>query len=291
MPKRVKAKKFSFLSFFKFFFLTLLIITVLCIFYIFIVLQPTNRANWEVGYETLPRITIDGNLVGISNFRDNQILPDKNVSFNFVDRVVDVDKIRRAWFVVEPFEGSKGAAHTYFVFDFEDSEPLVVSVEARRQKGQQFSAFQGIFNQFGLIYVWGSEKDITGRRVLLEENKIYMYPLTISLKSTKQLFMQMITVTKDLENNPRFYNSLTSNCTNELAKVANSIRPGSIPWDISFWMPEYSPELLYKLGFIPNHRPFEQVKNNYEVSSIVKQVYFEPDFSIKLRSILSSRAI
>lgn len=250
-------------------------------------LKPSNTRNWEFGFEILPQITIHNQFVTITNLRDfefseNQITP------HYLNKTVDINQLERVWFVFEPFKirpftSFDGVAHTYFVFDFTGQEPIVVSVEARREKNEKYDAFVGMLNQYELIYVWGTERDETVRRVIVENNPLYMYPLTISPDATKKLFLETAQKTQNLETNPRFYNTFTSNCTNELAKVANQVKPNSIPFNLALFLPGYSIEELYKLGYIPNNQPLEQIKQKYYVSDLIRELQNQPNFSQLLR--------
>jgi hypothetical protein len=176
-----------------------------------------------------------------------------------------------------------------YVFDFKDSDPIVVSVEARREKNEKYDAWVGAFNQFELIYLWGTERDETVRRVIVEDNPLYMYPLTISSESSKKLFLELAKTTHELETKPRFYNTFFSNCTNELAKVANKVKPNSVPFNLALFLPGYSVEELYKLGFIPNDQPIEKIKQRYYVSDLIKEIYREASFSALLRNKLLTK--
>lgn len=256
--------------------------------YIFAYLQPSNNRQWELGMGRLTHISIQGKLVTLRGLRDWRYDNHQTISTSYIDRTVDINKLNKTWFVVEPFiiqpySSFKGVAHTYFVFDFEDQEPLVVSVEARREKGEKYDSWAGLFNQYELIYIWGTEKDITGRRVLVENNKVYMYPLQISKESSQQLFLQMVTTTQELEKTPRFYNTLTSNCTNELAKSANKVNPQAIPFNKALFFPGYAVTELYKLRFLPTDVSVDELPNRYFVSDLVKQYYSQNDFSNQLR--------
>lgn len=258
------------------------------LFYRFAILKPSQNRNWEVGLEKLSKISIENNLIKIENLRDYKYDVGQITSFDYLNRTVNIDEIEKVWFVLEPFTKFDGVAHTYFVFDFKNEEPIIISVEARREKGEDFSAFLGTFNKFELIYLWGTEKDLTLRRILVEDSKVYMYPLNISQNGSKQLFLQLATTTQSLENQPRFYNTLTSNCTNELAKAANKVKKNAIPFNLALFMPGYSDELLYKLGYIPNNIPFKEVTKKYYISDIAKELSNEESFSEKLRLRLGS---
>jgi len=261
--------------------------------YVLFLKRPSNDRGWEYGMETLADITITGNRVHVGRLRDFEWAPDGPRSSAYVERSFDLDRIQRAWLVKEPFTlppltGFKGMAHTYFVFDFERESPVAVSVEARRERGESFDAIRGLLNWFELIYVWGTERDLTGSRAVREKNELYMYRLNISLQAAQRLFLHLARVTQRLATQPRFYNSFTSNCTNELAKAANMVQRGAIPPNLALIFPGYSDEVLYKLGFLTNDMSLEVLRQRAYISDVVKANYERPELSILLRSYLGA---
>lgn len=260
--------------------------------YFYFVLKPSNSRNWEAGMETLPAVAINGNQVNVKNIRDYHYQGNQTVSTGYIEKTFDVSKLAKVWFVVEPFTikpftGFKGVAHTYFVFDFTDQDPVVVSVEARREKGEKYDAWIGLLNQYELIYIWGTEQDETVSRVTVENNRLYMYPLQISPEAGQKLFLQIAQATHNLEATPRFYNTFLSNCTNELAKAANQVKPNSVPLNIALFLPGYSDEQLYKLGYIPHDKPLEEIQRKYYISDFVSKFYSDSNFSQELRQNLN----
>ncbi len=254
-----------------------------------LIVQPTNQGDWEYGMATLPHVTIAGDAISVQHVRDFRWSPDGPVSSDYVDRTFDLAALERIWFVEEPFNippfnGFEGVAHTYFVFDFRGQPPVAVSVEARRHRGQSYDVVSGLFNEYGLIYIWGTEQDLTGSRALLEKNQLYMYPLVGSMDAARRLFLDLAQVSQDLEDHPRFYNSLTSNCTNELARAANAAEPGAIPPNIALLLPGYSDRVLYGLGFIPNDAPLDVERQRYSITETVTRLADQPDFSEALRA-------
>jgi hypothetical protein len=272
-----------------------LALAVVWLAYRFFFLHPSNQGDWEYGMQTLPHITIDGSIATVQHVRDFRWSSNGPLSSDYVDRSFNVNSLERVWFVEEPFtiapfNGFHGVAHTYFVFDFHDQAPVAISVEARRKRGQQYDVVSGLFNEYELIYVWGTERDVTGRRAVLEKNQLYMYPLVGSLDSARRLFLDLADVSQQLETQPRFYNSLTSNCTNELAKVANQAEPGAIPPNIGLIFPGYADRELYNLGFIPRDAPLETIRERYAISDAVQASVDQLDFSRLLRSRLNVAA-
>jgi hypothetical protein len=261
--------------------------------YRFLVLQPSNQRTWEYGMETLPHIAVDGNRVDVQSERDFRWSADGPLSSGYVDRSFNVERLQRVWFVqepftIEPFNGFTGVAHTYLVFDFEDQPPVAVSVEARRERGERYDAVRGAFNDFELIYIWGTEQDVTGRRAILEKKQLYMYPLVGSADSGRRLFLELAWASQQLETHPRFYNSFASNCTNELAKVADRAEPGVIPPNIALIFPGYADSVLYALGRIPNNAPLQSIRQRYAITDTVAATLYEPDFSTRVRSRLDA---
>lgn len=255
--------------------------------------QPRHDRDWEFGFEELPSVTIVGEQVSIAHLRDYRLAGDGQVTPHFVDRAFRLDAVERAWFLVEPFsvfpfDDAGGMAHTYFAFDIAGQEPVTVSVEARRERGERFSAVLGALNEFELMYIWATEQDTTGKRVVQERHDVYMFPLLISREALTALFVRMATRTAEIERRPEFYNSLTSNCTSELALAANAARPGAIPVSIAWWLPGYSIEELYGRGYIPHDRPLAAVRARYRISETVRDALLEPDFSQRLRTFLTN---
>ena len=57
------------------------------------------------------------------------------------------------YYIVEPFGDWEGAAHTFFSFEFEDNQFVSISVEIRKEQGEDFSALKGLFKQYELRLV------------------------------------------------------------------------------------------------------------------------------------------
>jgi hypothetical protein len=256
--------------------------------YRLVVLQPVNQRDWEYGMDVLAHVTIDGDVVQVQHVRDFHWPAEGPPSSDSVDRTFDVRHLERVWFVKEPFsmpllQGFEGVAHTYFVFDFQDQPPVAISVESRRERGEGYDALRGLINEYELIYIWGTERDLTGRRAVVERSQLYMYPLVGSMDSARRLFLNLAEESRQLETRPRFYNTFTSNCTNELAKAANQAQPGAIPPHAALIFPGYSDGFLYELGFIPNAAPLETVRQQYAVTDAVAALIDQPNFSGLLR--------
>jgi hypothetical protein len=155
------------------------------------------------------------------------------------------DELRNVWFVVEPQPGQPYAAHTLILFEFGGDRIVGLTVEARLEEGETYDAVQGALNKFELSYVWSTARDLLTRRVTMLHKQIYVYPLQLDETQKRTFLRALIEQTVDVSTHPRFYNTITSNCTNELAKVAG------LGWHYSWVLTGYSPQRLYDLKLIP----------------------------------------
>ncbi len=166
---------------------------------------------------------------------------------------LDADAIKEMWFFVEPFPGSPLFGHSFlsFVFEGDDGPQTVsVSIEARMEKGEQYSPLKGVLRNFELMYVWSTEKDIMTRIAVGLDHTLYAYKVDIEPEQMREIFLFFVRRTNTLAERPRFYNTLHSNCTNELAKAVNEAFPNALPWHRSWVMTGRSADWLYELGFI-----------------------------------------
>lgn len=159
-------------------------------------------------------------------------------SFTYAD-------LRTVWFVLEPQPGSKLAAHTFLMFEFTGDRLLGLTIEARREADEKYSAVRGAFNAYELSYLWASARDLLTRRAVMLEHDVFIYPVAIDAAQREQLLRNVLARTAELEANPRYYNTLFSNCTNELAKAAG------LRWNYAWVLTGASDNYLFREGLIP----------------------------------------
>ena len=175
------------------------------------------------------------------------------------------DDLRAVWFVVEPSSTTDWIGHTLLLFELTGDRLLGVSVEARLEKKEKWTAFRGLWNRFELFYLWASAKDLLTTRAVFLNHRVYVYPLTLEDARERQLLQGMLKTTADLTRQPRFYNTLHSNCTNELAKRAG------IGWHYSFVVTGKAADQLYHEGLIPG-ASFAEAKARADVTELLKRL-------------------
>lgn len=187
----------------------------------------------------------------------------------YVEAGYELSQLRRVWFVLEPQPGSSLAAHTLLLFEFADDRLLGLTIEARREADEDYSALAGIFNAYELAYVWGTARDLLTRRAVMLEHEVFVYPVAIDAAQRRTLLTQLLQRADALERRPRYYNTLFSNCTNELAKAAG------FNWAPAFILTGRSDEYLFRRGIIPGE-DFAAVHARSDMTAAIRALNSEP---------------
>lgn len=178
------------------------------------------------------------------------------------------EDVKKTWFLVEPHPGVDAMAHTLVLFEFSNDRLLGLTIEARREVDEKYSAFDGNWGKFELLYVWANARDLIQRRAIYLDKNVEIYPLDISKEQSVSFLKEMLDQTKRIENKARLYNTLFSNCTNELGKNAG------LSWHPSFILTGYASKLLYKKGLINGgSEEFAQVRQRANITIFLKTLH------------------
>jgi hypothetical protein len=207
--------------------------------------KPRLDRNWVENLAVMPVIDIREDSFGLGPATDWSYNAEGPVAKDYTTFTAGFGELKNVWFVLEPHPGMKPMAHTFILFEFADDRMIGLTVEARREANEAYSAVLGAFNKFELAYIWSTPKDLLTRRATFLAHDVLIYPLTLSADQKLAFLKSLLVKTAAVSTTPRFYNTLFSNCTNELAKTAG------LKWHYAFILTGYSPERLYKLKMIP----------------------------------------
>ena len=206
---------------------------------------PRLDRDWVDNLERMPDIEIEAEGFAMSPVRDWTYDATNDVARDEAAFAADFGELRNVWFVIEPHPGLEMMAHTLVLFEFADDRMVGLTIEARKEEGESYSAFWGTFNAFELAYIWATPKDLLTRRAVYLDHDILVYPLALSDEQELEFLSRLLRKTQTISTKARWYNTLFSNCTNELAKTAD------LDWHHAFVMTGYSAERLFELGLIP----------------------------------------
>jgi hypothetical protein len=247
-------------------------------------LQPSNNRDWSPDLAVLAYAEIDGNTVKLHNIRNCTYRADNEYVVKHYDRDFKLDKIRSVDFIVVPFKEAQGLAHTMISFGFEGDQYVCVSVEARLEKGETYSPLLGSLRQLELMYVVADERDVILRRTYHRGVDVFLYRTKATRDQARKLFLDVVHRLNKLYREPEFYDTLTNNCTTNLALHANRLKPYAIPLlDPRVLLPGYSDRLAFELGWLDTNRPFDELKAEAKITDRANRAADGEDFSKVIR--------
>lgn len=265
---------------------SLIVITLVTFTYLFLnfFTAPSNSRDWSPDQDLLPYADIQKDQITIHNIRNFTYNSADEYKINYYDKTFNLNDLQKVWYVVEPFEGIPGSAHTFLSFEFENNQFLSISVEIRKEKGETYNPVKGLFNQYELMYVVADERDAIKLRSNYRKDSVYVYPAKASPEKAQALFLDMINRINKLKEVPEFYNTITNTCTTNIAKHINNITPHKVPiLNFSILFPEYSDKLAYELNLIDTDLPFEEARIKYYINDRAQKYADDVNFSRRIR--------
>ncbi len=244
---------------------------------------PSNEGKWSPNQAVLPWAEIDGNLATVHNVRDTVYRSAEDYTVHHYDKTYDLDKLDSVDFIMVPLENVPGGAHTFLSFGFQNKDYVAISVEVRREKGEEFSPLRSMSQPYELMYVVGDERDLIQLRTIYWLEDVYMYQAQAPQPQMRALFVDMLQRTNKLRREPEFYNLFNNNCTTNIVKHVNHVAPGSIPYGYEVLFPAYSDKLAYHLNLIKIDGSFDRTKEHARINEQAYVFRDHPDFSAKLR--------
>jgi len=250
-------------------------------------LEPSLELEWAADCEHLTTATVEGTKITFHNVRDFIWRTTKDRDENWADEVhVDLDDLKDVWFIVDHFHSIKGLAHTYLTFEFGEGTCLSFSFESRREKGERYHPWDGLWRAYELYLLVGFERDVTGLRTHGRGNKDYMFRAMTPPGKNKELLMGMIQKLNDLAVNPEWYHSLLTTCNTSIVRIVNQVTPGRIPFLWRNFLPGYTPKAAFKLKLIEDWGGLEATLEKARIDQKSQDWDGVEDYSAMLRSFL-----
>ena len=247
-------------------------------------LAPSNDRDWKPEVATIPFAQVDGNQYTLRNIRNCNYVTAEDYVVDYYDRQILLEQIQSVDFIVVPFKNTPKLAHTMLSFGLDDGTYLALSVEVRKERGEKYSAVLGVARQYELIYVLSDERDVIRLRSRYRDSDVYVYPTVATAEQAQLMFANVIGRINQLSTNPEFYNSITNNCTTNLAGHVNELSPDKITYGWQVVLPGLSAKYAYDLGLLDNRIPFEDLTAIALVNDLADQHFEDPRFSQLIRS-------
>jgi hypothetical protein len=244
-------------------------------------IAPSNNRIWTDDVAQMATGTVDGNRVTLHNVRNFDWRSDTDYTQRWetrtyeLDRLNSVDMIMSYWTV-------PAIAHMLISFGFDDGAHVVFSVEIRREKHESYSEIGGFFKEFELSVIAADERDVIRVRTNVRGEDDYLYRVRMPLSAMRSLFLSYIDEANSLARAPRFYNTITANCTTLVYHMMKRI-VGYLPLDYRLLLVGYLPEYVHRVGGLDQRYSLQELHALGRITDRAKKADRSDSFSADIR--------
>jgi len=119
-----------------------------------------------------------------------------------------------------------------------------------------YSTVAGIFKQYELVCIVGDERDLLRVRTTYRRPRedADVYRIRAPRENIRRPFLDNLETMNDMATRPRFYDTLTTNCTTG-AFMHTRVNPDAPAWSRRIRFSGYVPDYLYEVGRLDTARP------------------------------------
>jgi hypothetical protein len=246
-------------------------------------ITPSNDRDWAPEVARLPYATIAGDLVTVHDIRNFDYSTETDFAPAYYDRTFDLRRLDAVDLVTSYWMGP-AIAHVFVSFGFADQH-IAVSIEARKERNEGYSSIQGFFRRYELIYVVGDERDLIRVRTNYRRDPpedVYLYRVRGPADNLRRLFLEYVRAINALRDEPRFYNTLTTNCTTTIL-LHTRVNPGHLPLSWKVLLSGHAAEYAWEQGRLDPSLPFEELQRRSRINDAARAADQTPDFSRRIR--------
>lgn len=213
----------------------------------FMLIPASNDRKWQPSFERGPYAVFspDGSEVTIHDIRDFDYRSEKDFTSRYVTGKYKLDELESMDYIQVHWGGMEAIAHSMLSFGFADGRRLAVSVETRLAEGEAQGALPGLYKQFGLLMILGTERDLLGLRTNYRREQVYLYPTGCSKRQAETVFLDILRRVNDLKERPRYYNTVLHNCFTSLIPSLKLVLP-QMRWDVTMLFNGLTDMKIYK---------------------------------------------
>jgi hypothetical protein len=245
-------------------------------------LRPTHDRVWADDVARMVTGEVRGSVVTLDQVRNFDWRSDTDYTARWEKRQYDLNRLRSVDVAMSYWMGP-AIAHTLVSFGFDDGRYLTFSIEIRKERGESFDAIAGFFKRFETVLIAADERDILRVRTNVRDEDMYLYRLKIPPQAMRSLFLQYLDEGAQLKREPRFYNTLTANCTTIIFEMARRIDPG-LPLDWRLLASGYLDRYLFDIGALAGVQDFDALRSKAHITARALAADKAEDFSERIRS-------
>jgi hypothetical protein len=245
-------------------------------------LRPQQNRDWAPDVAHIVQGDIEGDKVTLQNVRAFRWTDAAHATELWETRSYDLSQLTGADMITSVWDSPK-IAHLLVSFGFADGRHVVFSVEIRREKGEAFSSIGGFFRQFELSLIAADEADVVKLRTNFRGEEVRLYPLRLTPEQLRAVFLRYVELGNALNEKPRWYNTVTANCTTVVWQLTRVLNP-DLPLDRSLLLSGYLPDWLYRMGVLADEGTLEDIRARAVISDRAKALPEGADYSVGIRA-------
>jgi hypothetical protein len=243
-------------------------------------ISASNHKSWSADVAHGITGVVDGDRLSARDVRNFSWRTEADYTERWEQRTYDLSKLRSLDLFLVYWMGPS-IAHTIMSFGFADGRYLDFSIEVRRTQNEPYSAVAGFFKTHELVYIGADERDLLTLRKVRNE-QIQLYRLRTPPARVRALLVEYIKEANDLAAHPKFYNTLTTNCTTTIFDMMRAVT-SSIPLDWRIILTGQLPGYLYDHGVVDTRISLEELRQKADITGRVDENLSEGEFSSRIR--------
>lgn len=244
-------------------------------------IAPSNDRIWADDVAQMTTGTVEGNRVILHNVRNFDWRSNTDYTQRWETREYDLDRLQSADMILSYWTGP-AIAHMLISFGFDDGRQVAFSVEIRREKTESYSEVGGFFKEFELSILAADERDVIRVRTNVRGEDDYLYRIRLPASEVRELFLGYIGQANGLLQAPRFYNTISVNCTTLVYHMMKHI-VGYLPLDYRLLLSGYLPEYVYRVGGLDSRFSLEELRARGRITERAKRADRSDSFSADIR--------
>jgi len=215
-------------------------------------ISPSNDRNWQHDVARLPTAVIESDRIAIKNVRNAYPSPAAVAEHWETGRTTSAGS--KASTSSSRTGGPRYIAHTIASWAFSDGKHVAVSIETRKERGEQ----------------------------------VFLCRLRVSPELARALFLDYLAEINRLVTRPQWYNAVTHNCTTMIRRHAREVAPRN-PFDWRILANGHVDELAYERRMVNTSLPFAELRRRSDITARARTAGGRPESAALVREGLPER--
>ena len=250
---------------------------------------PETGLRYPKETEQAARLEVDGNFLTVHAMRNFRYRTPTDFDARWASRTYDLNLLEQVDLFFNQW-GVPGVDHVITSFVFKDQPPLAVSIELRAEADEPNTLMRGLFKQYEVFYLWADEQDAVELRTNYRRENVSLFRTNLTPRTGRRLLLEMAERSNELLDAPEFYNTLTDNCSNVIARHVDRLTDREVPW---FKRPLRTGKYVrrgYDEGWLVRSQPWEEFLASARINGRALEAGESGDFSQRIRSHLPATA-